>query len=169
MSQPIAIVIAGALIAGALLCLAACDESPKPKQSSRQSNEAASEVSEDAALLKDLGRAGAELERRLLKSVSIQDGLVLVRTTAGYFTYVLPTTAPWVISCGAGLSVTFGTAVSGEASSDGNEVEIHVGNDVQIHLIVAPVDPDACAVLAPQLGQRLKAMMQETRNPATPR
>jgi hypothetical protein len=87
-----------------LLCLGleACDES-KPQQTSKPSA-----VNEDAALLKDVGRASAELERRLLKSVSVQDGLVIIREplSAGFFTYVLPATSPWVISCGIGLSVT---------------------------------------------------------------
>jgi hypothetical protein len=140
----------------ALLCLAACDESPKPEQSPQQSNEAAARVNEDLELLKDLGRAVAELEQRLLKSVSVQDGLVIVRDplTAGFFTYVLPTTTPWIISCGVGLSVTFGSAVSGDGSN--------VGNDVEVRLALAPVNREACAVLAPRLGQRLKAMLQES-------
>jgi hypothetical protein len=136
------------------LILHACGESAKPQQSTK-----ASAVNEDAALLKDLGRAGPEFERRLLKSVSIQDGLVVVRDPlmAGLFTYVLPATSQWVISCGVGLSVTFGSAVSGDGSN--------VGNDVEVQLAMGPINQEACAVLAPQLGKRLKAMLQEPPSP----
>lgn len=113
---------------------------------------------QDAALFKDIERAGPELERRLLASVSVQDGLVLVHDPimGKVVSYVLPTSSPWVISCGIGLSVIFGSAVSGDGSSIGNEVEIHLSLDF--------IEQDKCAVLAPRLGRRLKALLQERGN-----
>jgi hypothetical protein len=136
------------------LLLGACDEDSKSQQQSSD----ASVKNEDAELLKDLGRAGPELERRLLKSVSIQDGLVIVHDPlmAELFTYVLPTNSPWMISCGVGLTVTFGNAVSGDQESTDNEVKLHLATTF--------LPSDACAVLAPQLGKRLKAMLQEHLN-----
>jgi hypothetical protein len=139
------------------LCFPLCscgDDPPPPPQ-----NQKATMIDEDSALLKDIGRAGSEIERRLLKSVSVRDGLVVVRDplTAGLFTYVLPASSPWIISCGFGLSVTFGSAVSGDESS--------VGHEVKVRLLMAPVDQNACAVLAPQLGNRLKAMLQDPHSP----
>jgi hypothetical protein len=134
------------------ICLAlhGCGESPPPRP-----DETKKLLDEETELMKDPGPAGRELERRLLNSVSVQDGLVVIRDplTAGLFTYVLPTTSPWVISCGIGLSVAFGTAVSGDGSS--------VGNEVQIHLVQTFVNQEACSILAPQLGRRLKALLQE--------
>jgi hypothetical protein len=112
-------------------------------------------IDEDTALLKDLDRAGPELERRLLQSVKVDDGVVLVRdpVLGKVFSHVLPTSSPWVISCGSGLSIVFGTSVSGDGSS--------VGNDVELTLATGYVNQDNCAILAPQLGKRLKALLQE--------
>jgi hypothetical protein len=112
-----------------------------------------SAVDPDTELMKDLGEASPELERRLLNTVSVQDGLVIVHVTSLDDTYVLPANSPWVITCGrSGIWVTFGSAVSGDTSS--------VGNDVQIELTNAFVNQGDCAVLAPSLGRRIKAMVQ---------
>jgi hypothetical protein len=129
-----------------LLSLAACGEG--------QNKSKAPKVDEEAALLKDIQRAMPELERRLRERMSVQDGLILVIDPEGLVTsYVLPTNSPWVISCGFGLSVVFGTAVSGDGSS--------VDNDVKIHLTQSLVTQDACSVLAPQLGRRVRDMLRE--------
>src|SRR6516225_7542807 len=128
-----------------LLSLAACGEG--------QNESKAPKVDEEAALLKDIQRAMPELERRLRERMSVQDGLILVidpeETSSS--SYVLPTNSPWVISCGFGLSVVFGTAVSGDGSG--------VDNDVKIHLTQRLVTEDACSVLAPQLGRRVRDML----------
>jgi hypothetical protein len=61
----------------------------------------------DIELMKDVGTAGPDLERRLLNSVSVQDGLVIVRAPSPGDTYVLPDNSPWSITCGGeGVSVT---------------------------------------------------------------
>ena len=63
-------------------------------------------------LMKDAATAGPELEKRLADSISVQDGLIIVRATRGM--HVLPDNSPWVITCGSeGVPVTFGSAVSG--------------------------------------------------------
>jgi hypothetical protein len=107
----------------------------------------------DVELMKELGQAGPELEHRLLNSVSVQDGLIIIHATSLDDTYVLPANSPWVITCGrSGIWVTFGNAVSGDTSA--------VGNDVQIELTTAFINQGDCAVLAPSLGRRIKAMVQ---------
>jgi hypothetical protein len=150
---------AGRFFSTILVCLSlpACDDSPQRSNGDRAQDEA-SVADQDAALLKNLGNAGLELERRLQKGMSVDDGLVFVRDPlmGSIASYVLPTSSPWVISCGVvGISVLFGTAVSGDGSS--------VGNDVEIHLASTFVNQDQCAVLTPPLGRQLKLMLEGLR------
>jgi hypothetical protein len=126
------------------LSLGACDE--------RRQNTSA--VDPDIELMNEPGTAGPELEKRLVASVSVQDGLIIVRALLSGDTYVLPDNSPWVITCGSeGVSVTFGSAVSGDRS--------YVSNDVELDLTMIFISQANCGTLAPQLGRRLKAMLQE--------
>ena len=130
------------------LSLGACDE--------RRQNTSA--VDPDIELMNEPGTAGPELEKRLVASVSVQDGLIIVRALLSGDTYVLPDNSPWVITCGSeGVSVTFGSAVSGDGS--------RVGNDVELNLTIIFMSQANCGTLAPQLGRRLKAMLQEPAHP----
>ena len=130
------------------LSLVACDER-------RQDTSAADP---DIELMNDAGTAGPELEKRLVASVSVQDGLIIVHAPSSGDTYVLPDNSPWVITCGSeGVSVTFGSAVSGDGS--------RVGNDVELNLTIIFMSQANCGTLAPQLGRRLKAMLQESAHP----
>jgi hypothetical protein len=86
--------------------------------------------------------------------VNVQDGLIIVRAPSPGDTYVLPDNSPWIITCGReGVSVTFGRAVSGDRS--------YVGNDVQLDLAMTSIGQADCANLGPQLGRRLKALLQD--------
>ena len=128
------------------LSLGACDER-------RQDTSAADP---DMELMKDAATAGPELEKRLADSISVQDGLIIVRATRDM--HVLPNNSPWVITCGSvGVSVTFGGAVSGDGS--------YVGNDVELDLTMIFISQANCGILAPQLGRRLKGMLQEPAHP----
>ena len=130
------------------LSLAACDERPQNT----------SAVDPDIELMNEPGTAGPELEKRLVASVSVQDGLIIVRAPSSRETHVLPDNSPWVITCGSeGVSVTFGSAVSGDRS--------YVGNDVELDLTMTFIGQADCGTLAPQLGRRLKAMLQEPAHP----
>jgi hypothetical protein len=64
-----------------LMFIAACDDRHEETLS----------ADPDTQLMKDLGQASPELEHRLLNSVSVQDGLNIVRATSLDDTYVLPT------------------------------------------------------------------------------
>jgi len=127
-----------------LLSLAACGE--------RQDVSKAPMVDDDAVLLTDIQRAVPELERRLMERMIVQDGLILIRDPVADISYVLPANSPWLIRCSFGVSVIFGTAVSGDGSS--------VHNDATIDLAQAFVTQDNCSALALQLGRRVKAMLQ---------
>ena len=97
------------------LVLGACDE--------RRQNTSA--VDPDIELMNEPGTAGPELEKRLVASVSVQDGLIIVRALSSGDTFVLPDNSPWVITCGSeGVSITFGSAVSGDRSYVGNDIEL---------------------------------------------
>ena len=130
------------------LSLGACDE--------RRQNTSAVDL--DIELMNEPVTAGPELEKRLVASVSVQDGLIIVRALSSGDTYVLPDKSPWVITCGSeGVSVTFGSAVSGDRS--------YVSNDVELNLTMIFISQANCGTLAPQLGRRLKAMLQEPAHP----
>jgi hypothetical protein len=134
-----------------VLCLAlvACDDSEHTEKS------AATKIMDaDALLLKDVERAGPELERRLMENIQVQDGLLMVRDPVfgevGQL-YVLPVNSPWTLSCGIGLSVIFGNSVSGDSTS--------LSNDIELHLVRVRVDKKDCNVLGLRLGKRLKATL----------
>jgi hypothetical protein len=147
-----------------------CGESPQA-QREKSGKKIANELAADVALVKDVARAGPELENRLANSVTVRDGLMIVIArdpiaSVGQVRslFVLPATSPWVIRCGVGgLSVTFGTSVSGEGFGEASTI----GNDAEVFLSIVPIiDQDACAVLAPRLGKRLKQMLEQA--PAAP-
>jgi hypothetical protein len=109
----------------------------------------------DADLMLDIGRAGAELERRLSESVRAQDGVVIVHSpvTGQYMSQVLSPNTSWVLSCGAGISIVFGSSVSGGEGS--------TSNDVEVNLAYNAVRESDCATLGPRLGRRLNAIFRE--------
>jgi hypothetical protein len=109
----------------------------------------------DADLMLNIGRASAELERRLSEAVRVQDGIVIIHdpVTGRFMSQVLSPNTPWVLSCGVGISIIFGSSISGDASS--------ISNDVEVRLAYNTVDESDCTVLAPRLGKRLNAIFRE--------
>lgn len=97
----------------------------------------------------DPERAGPELERRLQANVSAADGLVFVNRF-NLDLFILPTTTPWVIHCGPGLSITFGSSVTG---SEGEE------NDVVVDLTMGQIDQKNCPIIGRRVGNRLQAIL----------
>jgi hypothetical protein len=92
--------------------LGACGESETP---SKQPTELQDQMKADADLMLDIGRAGTELERRLSEAVRAQDGIVIIHdpATGRHMSQVLSPNTPWVLSCGVGISIVFGSSVSG--------------------------------------------------------
>ena len=66
---------------------------------------------------------------------------------------VLSPNTPWILSCGVGISIVFGSSISGDASS--------ISNDVEVRLAYNTVDESTCAALGPRLGKRLNAIFRE--------
>jgi hypothetical protein len=131
------------------LTLQACGESSQSESKTKAKS------NPDAELLTNIDRAGSELERRLVQSVSAHDDLIFVQDPVlkKVASYVLPSNSPWVMTCGfGGLSIAFGTSISGDGAS--------VGNDVELNLTTALITQDGCSALAPRLGRRLKALLQ---------
>jgi hypothetical protein len=131
------------------LLFAACGPEETAKKSDVEKIKGA-----DILFLKNPGEAGPELERRLAESVVVQDGLVIVHDPimGKYVSHYLPTTTTWVMSCGIGLSIVFGSSVSGDNSGTSNDVQITLANGL--------IEQKDCAVLGPRLGKWLKATLQ---------
>jgi hypothetical protein len=135
--------------------LGACGESETP---SKQPTELQDRMKADADLMLDIGRAGTELERRLSEAVRARDGIVIIHDNDPMIgqseSQVLSPNTPWVLSCGAaGISIVFGSSVSGY---EGRTI-----NDVEVRLAYNTVDESACAALGPRLGKRLNAIFRE--------
>lgn len=146
-------------IAGLLLpiCmgLGACGES---ETGSKQPNILEDRMKADADLMLDIDRAGTELERRLFEAVRAQDGIVIIHDHDPMFgqseSQVVSPNTQWVLSCGtAGISIVFGSSVTGY---EGRTI-----NDVDVRLAHNPVKESACATLGPRLGRRLNAIFRE--------
>jgi hypothetical protein len=135
-----------------LLGLCACGNNEVP---SGRASEIEDRMKADTYLMRDINRAGTEFERRLTESVRTQDGVVIIRDPiiGKYFLQVLSPNSPWILTCGAGISIVFGASVSGHEGSTSNDVEINVAYNT--------VDEKDCAVLGPRLGKRLNAIFRE--------
>jgi hypothetical protein len=132
------------------LGLSACSEQEVPLKRTSGIEE---RMKADTDLMRDISRAGTELERRLNEVVRAQDGVVIARDPiiGEYFLRVLSPNSPWVLTCGAGgISIVFGASVTGHEGS--------TSNDVEINLAYNNVDEKDCAVLGVRLGKRLNAI-----------
>lgn len=130
--------------------LAGCDngEDRKPKNLLQEQTDTDKEIAKNG-----LPAIEGELMRRLNAAIRSADGIVYVTETGfgDLESYVLPTGAPWMLSCGySGVMVTLGASVTGDGSS--------VGNDLQLVLFYNPLEKASCADIAHLLGQRLKAL-----------
>ena len=134
------------------LGLSACGDSETPP---KQASELQNRMKADADLMLDIGRAGRELERRLSETVRAQDGIVIIHdpATGRFMSQVLSLNTPWVLSCGVGISIVFGSSVSGSEGS--------TSNDVEVRLAYNTVDESDCTALGPRLGKRLNAIFRE--------
>jgi hypothetical protein len=128
--------------------LVGCDERDPPKKS----NELLEQIKQETALMANPDQAGPELEQRLQAKVSAADGILFVSDPILRGVSVLPATTPWVMRCGlTGLSITFGSAVSG---GEGN-----VENDVELSLSTGNIDQKNCYVLGRRVGKRLLSLL----------
>lgn len=103
----------------------------------------------DKALLQDLDKATAELQRRLRNQVTYRNGLLVIidRSGTNPGVTVMPATVVWGIDCSdSGLAVTFGT---GSGDTD---------NGVALQLTSVAISDDQCLRIAPAIGDALLAI-----------
>src|SRR6266849_9547068 len=93
-----------------------CDEG---ETTSKQPSELQNQMKADADLMVNIGRAGTELERRLSEAVRAQDGIVIIHSPVigQYISQVLSPNTSWILSCGIGISIVFGSSISGDSAS----------------------------------------------------
>jgi hypothetical protein len=107
-------------------------------------------------LLSNLGQALPELIRRLRAAVSTRDGLVIVQSPLSLETAILPASAPWVLVCGAGIGVHFGSVV---AEHDGSVAIADVLN-VPLALPTRVLTKEECAQFAPAIGKEIQDIIK---------
>lgn len=100
-------------------------------------------------------RAEVEFDRRLRQQVSVEGGLLIIRNAPvnELVTYVLPADFPWVISCGYGFNIHFGTAVDGTEGYTSNLVQLDLAEGFEI-------PPSTCNELGLLIGKTLVSMLR---------
>jgi hypothetical protein len=146
--------IAAAPLLVVLLFMVGCGPSNEDKKSTEATEKIKADAVAEQLLLSDPDRAKTELIRRLRASVKMRDGLLIVSdpilSSMGFLT-VLPASSAWVVKCGAGITVVFGTSVGGKGEEVGNEVEVTIANYV--------VPKPGCETLAPAIGKEIQAII----------
>jgi hypothetical protein len=77
-------------------------------QSQRDKERAAKDAAE-LALMRDLDKAGLEIDERLRKRIRSQGPIILVKEDFGSL-HAMPATVGWTITCGMGLSLSIAAA-----------------------------------------------------------
>jgi hypothetical protein len=77
--------------------------------------------------------------------IRVEGGLIHITEQAGTNAYLLPVSSPWLVQCGAGVSIQLGATSRGIS-----------GNEVNVGLFNGLVDKAACAVIAPRVAARLQ-------------
>jgi hypothetical protein len=132
-----------AMIAATLMLLGCA---PSPSQPKEEADDA---LAQDQRLLADPATARPELLRRLRAAVSKRDGLVFVQSPLSLTTALLPASTPWVLLCGSGISVHFGSVV---AEHDGRTA---VADALNVPLVFAFVSKETCAELTLAIGKEI--------------
>lgn len=124
--------------AGALL-LANCDDGAE-HEAERVAKQASAE---ELALMRDMSRAGPEIERRLRERIQ-SNGYVVIVKERGNLELLrgISMTTPWTVDCGIGLSVTFASA------GDPDGLEITISNQTFF-------DGEDCKKLIPIVAAKL--------------
>jgi hypothetical protein len=104
--------------------------------------------------------AVTELERRIERYFSAQDGMLMVWPDASsVVVYLRPTFLPGIISCGReGLMVNLPEPSADVTIQDGH-AEISTG--VAVELTRARLTSELCKLLAPMVGRKLLSLTQE--------
>lgn len=138
-----------------LLLLTACDQdNPSKEKNTRddsQSKRFAKQISDVIPKLTNPKRSDDEIVQMLRDNLKSVDGLILVETTLAPELFVLSSNSPWVVSCGSGLAVTFG--------SDITSGKTDISNSVKLDLALTPLSDDRCRTLAVSVGKEVQSIL----------
>ena len=143
------------LLGFALLLMIGCGPSDTSKDKKEPLNAeqkiAADKMAAEISVLANPNRTNAEFLRHLRASVKMVQGFLMVDTPLKVELALLPPNSPWVIQCGAGMSVIFGSAVTGSSGD--------VSNEVEVRLALVPLTKERCQELAPLIGKEVQAIL----------
>jgi hypothetical protein len=139
------------LIIGIALMLTACGPTDSSNEKQQLPSAQSKKMSEQAELLTKPNRDNSDFVRQLRAQVKAVDGLLVVEDQLLPELSVLPLNSPWVVNCGIGLSVAFGTAVSGSTGD--------VSNDAKVTLTLLPIAKERCKELAPIIAKDLQLIL----------
>jgi len=144
------------------LLVVGCNDNKAEKARKHAAAERAHHDAAEQQIFADPERALVELKRRLRKTIKFKNSVILVDSPFGMGTllgsatsflnlYVIPPDTPWTVSCGLGMTVTFGNVISGDTGG--------VTNDVQVALTLASLDKTQCETLGPAVGKEIQAIL----------
>jgi hypothetical protein len=105
-------------------------------------------------------KAAIELQKRLDASIEIKDGFLIVHDpiVGEMDETILPTNTSWSVSCGLGVSIDFGSAITGDATS--------VSNATELNLAVSIVPKRTCDIAGLAVAKHLRAILTDTNEPS---
>ena len=135
------------------MLLTACGPSDSSKEKQQPPSAESKRMSEVAKLMTNPNRDNADFIRQLRTQVKIVDGLLVIedQLLPELSMSILPRNSPWVVNCGVGLSVVFGTAVSGSSGD--------VSNDAKVTFTLMLIAKDRCKELAPLIAKELQLIL----------
>ena len=97
------------------------------QQQAKRDADAKTKYDAEAKKFATPARGLAELKRQLKSRVNVKDGFVVVQGGFLRGTSVLPISTPWMVNCGfLGMTITFGTSVSGDRDDVGNDAQVQL-------------------------------------------
>jgi hypothetical protein len=138
------------------LLLSGCDSPPPTNQKTAEEQKIDADIAAEMKLKFDPSRTGSDFVNQLRSRVKVNDGFITVESSTPYNYAILPSSAPWVIQCGIGMSIVFGSAVTGDSGS--------VTNDINLTLTSLPVSKEHCKEWGMLLAQELRSMSQRKSN-----
>lgn len=144
----------------AIAALASCgpSETPKTKPPNPVVEKAVEKQRERLNLLMEKNRTNESFLQQLRAETKITDGFLMVEGSFFSELTLLPATSAWGVSCGVnGLSISFGSAVSGRLEDGSGGVD----NESKLELSMVPISVERCRELAPLIGKEIRRIVGE--------
>jgi hypothetical protein len=163
-------VIAVALCSFAAGCGPSAERQAADERSREERRERAEKQENEARLLASPS-AGFELARRLGEHVKragqnliihnhrlpdpVLEGLGTAPSTRSFAVFAVPATSPWVVKCSpAGITVEFGSHVSGEVSEGSGDI----GSEIAVDLTNASLKQEQCVEIVGKVADAVRAI-----------